>query len=85
VVSRAKQANVDGAADVGTLIRGGKLTREDVEAAAARLFDGKTPLPLADGHALVMPSLKDMTVYSREAIMTAPLLAKAVETESSDS
>jgi hypothetical protein len=68
------------AGDVGSLIRASKLRREEVEAAAARIFDGKTPLPLGNGHALVMPALKDMTVYSREAIMTALLLAEAVET-----
>jgi hypothetical protein len=67
--------------DVGSLIRAGRLRREDVEAAIATLFEGKTPLPLGNGYALIMPALKDMTVYSREAIMTALLLAQAIEIE----
>ncbi|HEX2138045.1 MAG TPA: hypothetical protein VHG30_19490 [Microvirga sp.] len=66
-------------ADVGSLIRANKLSRKDVEEAIARVFDGRSRLPLANGRALVMPALKDMTVYSREAIMTALLLAEAVE------
>ena len=68
-------------ADVGSLIRANKLNRKDVEEAIARVFDGKSRLALADGRALVLPALKDMTVYSREAIMTARLLAEAVEDE----
>jgi hypothetical protein len=64
---------------VGSLIRASKVSREDVEQAIARVFDGRTHLPLRDGQALVMPALKDMTVYSREALMTALLLAQAVE------
>ncbi len=67
--------------DVGSLIRTSQLTREDVEAAIAGIFDGRTPLPLPNGHALVMPALKDMTVYSREAIMTTLLLAQTVRKE----
>ena len=68
-------------ADVGSLVRANKLSRNDVEEAIARVFDGRNRLPLANGRALVMPALKDMTVYSREAIMTALLLAEAVEDE----
>ena len=64
---------------VASLIRARKVSREDVEQAIARVFDGKSHLPLRDGQALVMPALKDMTVYSREALMTALLLAQAVE------
>jgi len=64
---------------VGALIRANKVSRADVEDALARVFDGQSHLPLRDGHALVMPALKDMTVYSREALMTAVLLAQAVE------
>ncbi len=71
----------DERSDVGSLIRKSRLERQDVEAAIARIFDGKTPLPLKDGHALVMPDIKAMTPYSREAIMTTLLLASAVETE----
>ena len=67
--------------DVGSLIRASRLRREDVEAAIATLFDGKTPLPLGNGHAPVMPALEDMTVYSREAIATTLLLAQAIEAE----
>ena len=65
--------------NVGSLIRANKVTREDVEEAISRVFDGKTHLPLQGGQALVMPALKEMTVYSREALMTALLLAQAVE------
>ena len=68
-------------ADVGSLVRANKLSRNDVEEAIARVFDGSSHLPLGHGQALVMPALKDMTVYSREAIMTALLLAQAVETQ----
>jgi hypothetical protein len=64
---------------VGSLIRANKVSREDVEAAIARIFDGKSHLRLRDGHALVMPDLSKMTVYSREALMTALLLTEAVE------
>ena len=67
--------------DVGSLIRTNKLSRQDVEEAIARVFDGRSHLPLGLGQALVMPALNDMTVYSREAIMTALLLAQAVETQ----
>jgi hypothetical protein len=64
---------------VGSLIRASKVSREDVEQAIARVFDRGTHLPQRDGQALVMPALKDMTVYSREALMTALLLAQTVE------
>ncbi len=83
MVSRAKQTAADEAPDVGMLIRTSKVSRRDVEEAAARLFDGKTPLPLADGHALILPDLKKMTVYSREAIMTALLLARSTREDGS--
>ena len=77
MVARAKAKAAEETTTVGTLVRTGYLTRKDVEAAAARLFDGRTPLPLANGHALIMPDLRQMTLYSREAIMTALLLANA--------
>ncbi len=64
---------------VGHLVRRETLTREDVERAAARLFDGQTALPIKDGQALVMPDLKSFTPHVREVVMTTLLLAQVAE------
>jgi hypothetical protein len=62
---------------VGELVKDKAITREDVEKAAARVFDGKTVLELRDGHALVPPDFERLSPHAREAITTALLLAKA--------
>ena len=65
---------------VGELVRAKTILREDVEKAAASLFDGTAVLPIKDGHGLVMPEFKSLTAFHREAIMTVLLLAKAAKT-----
>jgi hypothetical protein len=55
------------------------VTREDVEEAAAKLFDGATPLVIKDGAVVAFPNWRDLTPHVQSAILTAPLLAKAEE------
>ncbi|HEY8564676.1 MAG TPA: hypothetical protein VIL65_04190 [Beijerinckiaceae bacterium] len=61
---------------VGELVRAKTIVKEDVEKAAATLFDGKTVLSIKGEHGVIMPALKDLSVFHREAIIGALLLAK---------
>ena len=66
-------------ARVGDLVKAKEITRDQVLAAVATIFDGRTTLPLSDGYALVLPDLSKMTPFTREAIMTAMIEARAVK------
>jgi len=60
---------------VGDLIKAKDILREDVVAAIATVFDGKSTLSLGEGgHALILPDLAKMTPFvtpfAREAIMS---------------
>lgn len=64
---------------VGELVRQKAIMREDVESAAAGLFNGKTLLSLSDEYELVLPALKELSSFHRETIISALLLAKAAK------
>jgi hypothetical protein len=64
---------------VGDLIKAKAILREDVVAAIATVFDGKSTLPLPGGHTLVLPDIEKMTPYTREAILTALIEARPVK------
>jgi hypothetical protein len=65
---------------VGDLIKAKEVNREDVEAAIATVFDGKTSLPLRGGsYALILPDLAKMTPFAREAILSTLIEAGAVK------
>ena len=66
-------------ARVGDLIKAKEIERDDVAAAIATVFDGKTALPLPGGCGLILPDLAKMSPYSREAIMTALIEAGAMK------
>jgi hypothetical protein len=56
---------------VGDLIKAKEVSREDLEAAIATVFDGKSPLALGGGgYALILPDLAKMTPFAREAILS---------------
>ena len=65
---------------VGDLIKAKEVSRDDVEAAIATVFDGKTTLPLGrGGYALVLPDLAKMTPFAQEAIISMLIEAGAVK------
>jgi hypothetical protein len=64
---------------VGDLVKTKEITRDQVLAAVATIFDGRTTLPLSDGYALILPDLSKLTPFAREAIMTALIEAGAVK------
>ena len=64
-------------ARVGDLVKAKKITRDQVLAAVATIFDGRTAVPVSDAYALILPDLSKMTPFSREAIMTALIEAGA--------
>jgi hypothetical protein len=60
---------------VGELINAKEITRDQVLAAVATIFDGRTTLPVS----LILPDLAKMTPFTREAIMSAMIEAEAVK------
>ena len=62
---------------VGDLIKAKEVLREDVVAAIATVFDGKTTLPLPNGYELILPDLSKMTPFAREAILSALIEGRA--------
>ena len=64
---------------VGDLIKATEITRDQVLAAVATIFDGRTTLPVSDGYALIMSDLSKMTPFTREAIMSAMIEDGAVK------
>jgi hypothetical protein len=65
---------------VGDLIKAKDILREDVVAAIATVFDGKSTLALGEGgHALILPDLAKMMPFAREAIMSTLIEAGAVK------
>jgi hypothetical protein len=64
---------------VGDLVKAKELTHDQVLAAVAAIFDGRTTLPLSDGYALILPDRSKMTPFTREAIMSAMIEAGAVK------
>ena len=64
---------------VGDLVKAKEITRDQVLAAAATLFDGRTAVPVSDGYALILPEPSKMTPFTREAIMSAMIEAEAVK------
>ena len=64
---------------VGDLVKAKEITRDQVLAAVATLFDGRTTMPVSDGYALILPDLSKMTPFTREAIMSAVIEARAAK------
>ena len=64
---------------VGDLVKAKEITRDQVLAAVATIFDGRTTVPLSDGHALILPDLAKMTPFAREAIVSTLIEAGAVK------
>ena len=62
---------------VGGLIKAKEVKREDVAAAISTVFRRQDRLPLPNGYELVLPDLPKMTVFSREAIISALIEGKA--------
>ena len=62
---------------VGDLVKAKEITRDQVLAAVATIFDGRTTLALPNGYELILPDLSKMTPFTREAIMTAMIEAGA--------
>ena len=60
---------------VGDLVKAKEITHDQVLAAVATIFHGRTTLPLSDGYALVLPDLSKMTPFTREAVMPAVIEA----------
>ena len=60
---------------VGELINAKEITRDQVLAAVATIFDGRTTLPVS----LILPEPSKMTPFTREAIMSAMIEAEAVK------
>ena len=60
---------------VGELINAKEITRDQLLAAVATIFDGRTTLPVS----LILPDLAKMTPFTREAIMSAMIEAEAVK------
>jgi hypothetical protein len=66
-------------ARVGDLVKAKEITRDQVLAAVATIFDGRTAVPVSDGYEVILPDLSKMTSYTREAIMSAVIEAGAVK------
>ena len=66
-------------ARVGDLVKAKEITRDQVLAAVATVFDGQTAVPVSDCYALILPELAKMTPFTREAIMSALIEAGAVK------
>ena len=64
---------------VGDLVKAKEITRDQVLAAVATVFDGRTAVPVSDGYALILPDLSKMPPFTREAIMSAMIEAGAVK------
>ena len=64
---------------VGDLVKAKEITRDQVLAAVATIFDGQTAVPVSDGYALILPDLSKMTPFTREAIMSAVIEARAAK------
>jgi cytochrome c-type biogenesis protein CcmE len=64
---------------VGDLVKAKEITRDQVLAAVATILDGQTALPVSDAYALILPDLSKMTPFTREAIMSAMIEARAVK------
>jgi hypothetical protein len=64
---------------VRDLVKAKEITRDQVLAAVATIFDGKTTVPVSDGYALILPDLAKMTPFTREAIVSAMIEAGAVK------
>jgi hypothetical protein len=63
----------------GDLTKVKELTRNQVLAAVATIFDGRTTVSVSDAYALILPDLIKMTPFTREAITTAVIEAGAVK------
>ncbi len=64
---------------VGDLVKAKEITRDQVLAAVATIFDGRTTVPVSDAYEVILPDLSKMTPFTREAIMTAMIEAGAVK------
>ena len=64
---------------VGELINAKEITRDQVLAAVATIFDGRTAVHVSDGYARILPDLAKMPSFTREAIMSAMIEAGAVK------
>ena len=64
---------------VGDLVKAKEITRDQVLAAVATVFDGRTAVPVSDGCEVILPDLSKMTPFTREAIMSAMIEAGAVK------
>jgi hypothetical protein len=62
---------------VGDLVKAKEITRDQVLAAVATIFDGQTAVSVSDAYVLILPDLAKMTPFSREAIMSALIEGKA--------
>ena len=63
---------------VGDLVKAKEITRGQVLAAVATIFNGRTAVPVSDGYALVLPDLSKRTPFTRETILSAMIEAGAV-------
>ena len=64
---------------IGDLVKAKEITRDQVLAVVATIFDGQTTVPVSDGYALILPDLSKMTPFTREAIVSALIEAGAVK------
>ena len=64
---------------VGDLVKAKEITRDQVLAAVATIFDGQTAVPASYGYEVIPPDLSKTTPFTREAIMTAMIEAGAVK------
>ena len=64
---------------VGDLVKAKEITRDQVLAAVATIFDGRTTLPVSSAYEVILPDLSKMTPFTREAIMSAVIEARAVK------
>ena len=64
---------------VGDLVKAKEITRDQVLAAVASIFNGRTTLPPSDSYAAILPDLSKRTPFTREAIMSAMIEAGAVK------
>jgi cytochrome c-type biogenesis protein CcmE len=64
---------------VGDLVKAKEITRDQVLAAVATVFDGQTAVPVSDGYALILPDLSKMTPFAREANISMLIEAGAVK------
>src|SRR5918997_880850 len=75
VLDHAMEATIRAAESGGAK----EITRDQVLAAVATIFDGRTTVPVSDGYALILPDLSKLTPSAREANISMLTEAGAVK------